>query len=115
MNIDMKGYEINNNIAEKATRNLEFFGYNNVITNGDMHKIQEKYDVAIIDIPYGLFTPTTLKEQKDIIKTARRITEKLVIVTFEDMDKYIKEAGFNILDNCHVSKGKFIRYISICQ
>lgn len=115
MGIDINGYEINNNIAENAQRNLEFFGYENVITNEDMHKIEEKYDAAIIDIPYGLFTPTTLKEQTDIINTARRISDKLVIVTFEDMDKYIKDAGFSILDSCYVSKGKFIRYISICK
>lgn len=115
MNIDVNGYEINNNIAQYAQRNLEFFGYNNVITNGDMHRIEERYDVAIIDIPYGLFTPTTLKEQIDIIKTARKIADKLVIVTFEDMDKYIKGVGFNILDTCYVSKGKFVRYISICE
>lgn len=115
MKIDVKGYEINNNIAQYAQRNLEFFGYNNVIKNGDMHRIEEKYDVSIIDIPYGLFTPITLKEQIDIIKTARRISNKLVIVTFEDMDKYIKEAGFNIIDTCYVSKGKFVRYISICE
>ena len=115
MNIDVNGYEINNNIAQYAQRNLEFFGYNNVITNGDMHRIEEKYDVVIIDIPYGLFKPTTLKEQTDIIKTARKIADKLVIVTFEDMDKYIKGVGFNILDTCYVSKGKFVRYISICE
>ena len=77
--------------------------------------IEEKYDVVIIDIPYGLFKPTTLKEQTDIIKTARKIADKLVIVTFEDMDKYIKGVGFNILDTCYVSKGKFVRYISICE
>ena len=50
----------------------------------------------------------------DIIKTSRRIARKLVIVTFEDMDKMIKNAGFEILDTAHVSKGKFKRYISIC-
>lgn len=44
-------------------KNLEFFGYKNVITSGDMHNIEEKYDVAIIDLPYGVFTSTTLEEQ----------------------------------------------------
>lgn len=115
MNIDVKGYEINNNIAKNAQKNLEFFGYDNIIINGDMHEIEENYDVAIIDIPYGLFTSTTLKEQIEIIKTARRITKKLVIVTFEKMNEYIERSGFKIIDTCHVSKGKFIRYINICK
>jgi tRNA G10 N-methylase Trm11 len=115
MGIDVKGYEINKSIAGNARINLEFFGYENVITYGDMHDIEEKYDVAIIDLPYGLFTVTTIEEQTALMKTARRITNKLIIVTFEDMDKHIIEAGFNITNKCCVSKGKFKRYISICN
>ena len=115
MGINVKGYEINKSIAENAQKNLEFFGYENVITSGDMHNIEEKYDVAIIDLPYGVFTATTLEEQIALMKTARRITNKLVIVTFEDMDKHIIEAGFDIINKCYVCKGKFKRYINICE
>lgn len=113
--INVIGYEINKNIAENARKNLEFFGYENVITNGDMNKIEERYDIAIIDLPYGLFTPTTIEEQTALIRTARRISQKLIIVTFENMDEYITDAGFNIIDKACVSKGKFKRYINICE
>ncbi|EKQ55924.1 MULTISPECIES: RsmD family RNA methyltransferase [unclassified Clostridium] len=115
MGIDVVGYELNKNIAENAQRNLEFFGYRNVITNGDMNQIEEKYDVAIIDLPYGLFTPTTIEEQTALIKSARRMSNRLVIVTFEDMDEYIINSGFNIIDKTYVLKGKFKRYINICE
>ena len=80
-----------------------------------MHDLEGKYDVSIIDIPYGLFTKTTEKEQKDIINTARRISGKMIIITFEDMDKMIEDAGFKIIDNCKVCKGQFTRYVSICE
>lgn len=115
MGIDVVGYEINKNIAENARKNMKFFEYKNVITNGDMNNIEEKYDVAIMDLPYGVFTSTTLEEQTALIRSARRISKKLVIVTFENMDKYIIDAGFNIIDKSHVSKGKFKRYINICE
>ncbi|MEG0306775.1 MAG: SAM-dependent methyltransferase [Clostridium sp.] len=114
MGIDAKGFEINKPIAKNAKDNLNFFGYDNVITTGDMREIDEKFDVAIIDLPYGVFTPTTVKEQTDIITTARNIADKLVLVTFEDMDNIIKEAGFEIVDKCFVCKGKFKRHINIC-
>lgn len=113
--IDTSGYEINEHIASNAIRNLEFFGYKNVIEHKDMHTLEDRYDVAIVDLPYGLFSPTTLKDQTDIMKTARKIADKLVIVTFEDMDDHIREAGFNIVDSCYVCKGKFKRYINICN
>jgi tRNA G10 N-methylase Trm11 len=115
MGIEVKGCEINKHIAENAKKNLEFFGYENVVTCGDMHTIEEKYDVAIIDLPYGLFTVTTLEEQVALIKTARRITEKLVLVTFENMDEHIIDSGFKILQKSYVCKGKFKRYINICE
>lgn len=113
--INIKGYEINPMIAANAKKNLQYFEYENVITTGDMHDIKDKFDVSIVDIPYGLFSPTTLKEQVDIIKTARRISDKMVIITFEDMDAHILQCGFHIIDRCDVSKGKFKRYITICK
>lgn len=115
MGFNIKGYEINPHIAKNAKINLDYFGYEDVITVGDMHNIRDKYDVAIIDIPYGLFTPTTLKEQTDIIKTARRIANKLVIITFEDMEEHITSAGFRILDKCEVHKGTFTRHITVAS
>lgn len=114
MGIDVKGFEINKQIAKNAKENLKFFGYDNVITTGDMREIDGKFDVAIVDLPYGVFTPTTVEEQTDIINTTRRIADKLVLVAFEDMDKIINEAGFDIVDRCFLCKGKFKRWISIC-
>lgn len=115
MDIKVKGYEINKQIAARARRNLEFFGYDrNLITPMDMHKVEEKYDVAIIDLPYGLFTPITGDEQRMLINSAYKMADKLILVVFEDMIKIIEEAGFNIVESCTVNKGKFKRYIHVC-
>lgn len=114
MGIDVKGYELSWPTAGKAKKNMAFFGYKNVITRGDMHAIQEHFDVAIIDIPYGLFTPVTLEQQKAIITTAHRIADKVVIITFEDMEEVIISAGFTIVDRCRMTKGYFKRCISVC-
>jgi len=115
MGIDIKGYEINPLIAENSKINLNFFGYDDNITIGDMHYIDDKFDVAIVDLPYGLFSKSTLTQQIDIIKTTRRIANNMIIITFEDMDQHILSAGFHIVDKCNVFKGKFKRYITICQ
>lgn len=115
MGIDVTAYELNKNIAENAKRNVEFFGYDNVVTHGNMHDVKQVYDAAIIDIPYGLFTPITSNEQTAIINTARRITKKLVLVAFQDMSQCIKDAGFIIEDVCYVCKGKFKRHIYVCK
>ena len=115
LGIKVKGCEISKQIAYNARENVEFLGYlRDTIVCYDMHKIKDKYDSAIIDIPYGLFSPVTLEEQKAIIHTARNICEKMVIVTFEDMEKFIVEAGFSVIDKCVVPKGNFKRHILEC-
>lgn len=115
LGIKVKGCEISKQIAYNARENVEFLGYlRDTIVCYDMHKIKDKYDSAIIDIPYGLFSPVTLEEQKAIIHTARNICEKMVIVTFEDMEKFIVEAGFSVIYKCVVPKGNFKRHILVC-
>ena len=43
MGIHIKAYELNESIAENAQRNIEFFGYDNVVAHGNMHNINEVY------------------------------------------------------------------------
>ena len=114
MGIDAKGVEINPLVARKARENLAYFHYPDVITLGNMHDIQERFDVAVVDIPYGLLTPITKDEQQAMITTARRIAKKLILVTFENMDEEIQNAGFIVTERGYVTKGTFIRYIHIC-
>ena len=113
--IPVVGYEISWTITNQANQNISYFGYDKCIVKGDMNEIAEKYDVAILDLPYGLFSHTTPTQQKDIINTSRRITEKLVILTCIDMDEDITSAGFTIVDRCTVTKGSFVRFVRVCQ
>ena len=116
LGINVKGYEINKCIAFNARNNIEYFGYDrDIIISGDMHNIVESFDVAIVDIPYGLYSPVTLEEQMDIIKTSRKIASRVVIITFENMDNIIISSGFKIIDKCYMKKGNIIRQISICE
>jgi len=115
MQINIKGYEINPYIGKNAKTNLRYFGYEDVITIGDMHDIQEKFNVAIVDLPYNIFTQVTPEEQLAIIDCTRKIADKMVIITFEDMEQQIISVGFHIDERCTVSKGTFVRHIFICS
>lgn len=115
MQINIKGYEINPYIGENAKANLRYFGYEDVITIGDMNDIQNRYNVAIVDLPYGIFTQITAAEQLAIMASTRRIADRMVIITFEDMEQQIISVGFHINDRCTVSKGTFKRHIFICS
>lgn len=114
----IKGFDISRDISWKARNNLIHFGYDGMlITRDDINLHQGHYDVAIIDIPYNLYTPITHDEQCAIIQSARRLCDKLVLVSYERMDQEIQEAGFMIKD-CVLRKKteyvKFGRYIYVC-
>ena len=115
MDINIKGYEINPYIGKNAKTNLRYFGYEDVITIADINDIQKKFDVAIVDLPYGIFTQITTGEQLAIMESTRRIADRMVIITFEDMEQQITSVGFRINDRCTVSKGTFKRHIYICS
>lgn len=111
----IEGYEINKHIAKNANINLEFYGFKPIVINDDMHNIKKKYDSSIIDIPYGLFSHTSEEEQQDIINTARRISNRIVLISFEEHDLMVAKAGFKIIDRCVVTKGKFKRFIVVAE
>ena len=115
MGYDISGYEINPKIVKNAKENLKHFNLETKIIKKDMHETIEDYDASIIDIPYGLFSHTTEQDQQNIINTARRISKRMVMVSFEILDEMVLKAGFEIIDRGTVTKGTFKRYILVCQ
>ena len=111
----IEGYEINKSIAKNANINLEFYGFKPIVKNDDMHNIKKRYDSSIIDMPYGIFSHTSQEEQQKIIDTARKISNKTVIISFENHDSMIYKSGFKIIDRCIVTKGRFKRYIVVAK
>lgn len=114
----MKGFDISREISWKARNNLIHFGYDGMlITKDDINDHEGHYDVAIIDIPYNLYTPISYQQQCAIIFSARRLCDKLVLVSYEKMDQEIINAGF-IIKDCVLRKKtefvKFGRYIYVC-
>ena len=114
----IKGFDISRDISWKARCNLNHFGFDGMlITKDDINKHQGHYDIAIIDIPYNLYTPITYKEQCDIINSARKLCNKLILVSYEQMDQEIKQAGFEIRNRILRKKTEFVkfgRYIYVC-
>ena len=115
MGINIKGYEINPSIGYNAKRNLQYFEFEDVITIGDMNTIQDKFDVAIVDLPYGIFTSISPEQQLSIIASTRSIADRMILITFDAMEEQINASGFTIENSCLISKGKFERHIYICS
>ncbi|CAM5696738.1 RNA methyltransferase OS=Lysinibacillus sphaericus OX=1421 GN=LS41612_12770 PE=4 SV=1 [Lysinibacillus sphaericus] len=62
-----------------------------------------------------MFTHSSREDQYNILKHARRIADKVVVVTIETIDDLIHDAGFMIADRCIAKKQSFLRQILLCQ
>ncbi|UOQ50520.1 RsmD family RNA methyltransferase [Gracilibacillus caseinilyticus] len=118
MGIEIVGSD-RNPLAVKGTReNITYFSYDTTVEIKDIAKEEGYFDVAIIDMPYNLYSPATPAEQFAIIKHARRIANRILILTIEDMDEMISTAGFTIVDRCAAHKGLkalFSRQVMVCE
>ncbi|MFC4402404.1 TRM11 family SAM-dependent methyltransferase [Gracilibacillus xinjiangensis] len=118
MGIDIVGSDRNPLVVKGSRENITYFNYDGIVKVKDIAEEEGHYDVAIIDMPYNLYSKVTQEEQFTIIKHAKRIADRVVILTIEDMDEMILSTGFTIVDRCVANKGKkalFSRQVIVCE
>ena len=116
LGVNITGYELNKLVAWHANANLLHFCFKNDIIRGDMLDISKTYDVAILDMPYGLFSLTTKDAQKALIQKTRQLSKRAIIIAMEDMSQLIESTGFKIINTCTIYKSTALsRIVSICE
>lgn len=115
MDIAIEGRDMNKRVVWGSRINLRHFGFEPNVEIGPIEEASEGYDVAIIDMPYNLFTNISKELQQSIITNARRIAKRVVIVTMETMDDMIHTAQLTIIDRAVVKKGSFERQVLVCE
>lgn len=115
---DIVGYDIIEKVAEHANVNLAHFGYSRDVKCSNIKAVEGRYDASIVDIPYGILSATDKANQLMIIKEAKRLSKKVIVVSKEALDSELEALGLNVLDKCSVSKAElhhFIRNVWVCE
>jgi predicted RNA methylase len=115
---NIEGCDINGKICEDARENLSHFNYTANLFHSDIKDISQRYEAAIIDLPYNLFSSATDNDILQIIESTAKITDRLIIVSTSDITNLISNIGFRISDYCSVSKGgkrNLTRKIWVCE
>ncbi len=115
MGIDIVGSDINPIVCRGARENIAYFGLTGEVLKQPIEDIDEHYDVAIIDLPYNLYTHASWEEQLSLLEHGRRIADRVVVVTIESMDERLTSVGLEIIDRCETQKQQFVREILLCQ
>jgi len=115
MEISIEGSDLNPLAVKGARVNLAHFGFPNIVRLADMRTLTAHYDAAILDMPYNLCSVLPREERMEMLLQARRLANRVVIVTIEPCEEDIVLAGLKIVDRCIVRKGKFERQIFLCE
>jgi tRNA G10 N-methylase Trm11 len=113
MGIDIAGSDNNPVILAGTRENIAHFGFSCEVKYEDLRNITNHYDVAIIDLPYNLCSVISPEEQLEMLQSARRFADKVVVVSVESIDEILLEAGFVIVDRAVAKKGVFIREVIV--
>jgi 16S rRNA G966 N2-methylase RsmD len=115
MGIDMIGTDLNPLAVRGARTNLAHFAMPDVAALQDMRTFTGSYDAAVLDMPYNLCSVLSPEEQLTMLKSLRRLADRAVVITTEEIDPLIASAGFIIVDRCLVRKGSFSRQVLVCH
>jgi tRNA G10 N-methylase Trm11 len=115
MGIDIVGYDINWMAIRGARLNLQHFGYPDVVKVADMRTLNGRYEAAILDLPYNLCSKLPKEEQVQMLRSAKRLARKIVVISTEAIDEIIKLVGLKIVDRCTIRKSTFVRELLVCS
>lgn len=115
---NIEGCDINWKAIKHTRLNLEHFNYTAQVYCLDIKNLNKKYDAAIIDLPYNLYSYSNDLIMANIIESTAKLADRIVIVSISDITNFINNTGFRILDCCNVGKsgkGNFARKIWVCE
>lgn len=115
---NIEGVDNNLKVYQHTIDNLAHYKYTANVYLTDIKDHHKKYDTAIIDLPYNLYSKTNDNLLSIIIESTAKLSPRIVIVSIEDIKPLIKKAGLKVTDFCAVEKRgkiKFTRNIWVCE
>jgi len=109
LGIAAEGYDINPLAVVGARENIAAFELNCSIGIADMRKLQGRYEVAVLDLPYNHCSVLPEVERREMLQALSRLAEKAVIVSVEPIEQELRAIGATIIDAGHVQKTHFKR------
>lgn len=98
------GCEINEKIAEDARKNLAHFQYVANVYHSDIKDISGRYDAVVLDLPYNLFSHADDYQLLQIIQSAARLSQRILILSLSDVSPLIAAANLQVIEAVSLTK-----------
>jgi tRNA G10 N-methylase Trm11 len=116
--LNIEGCDIQLRRCKHTRQNLAHYNYTANVYNSDIKDLDKKYDAAIVDLPYNLYSYSNDTILTNIIESTAKLATRIVIVSVSDVEGIIKKSGLKISDFCTVEKrgrSQFTRNIWVCE
>ncbi|WP_341224976.1 methyltransferase [uncultured Arcticibacterium sp.] len=114
----IEGCDINYKAVKHSRENLAYYNYTAKVHCSDIKDLDQQYHAVIIDLPYNLYSYADDSIITNIIESAAKLSERVIIVSILDIESKIKKLGLKVTDFCTVDKkgkSKFTRNIWVCE
>ena len=116
--LNIEGCDIKLRRCKHTRQNLAHYNYTANVYCSDVKDLDKKYDAAIVDLPYNLYSYSNDTILTNIIESTAKLTTRIVIVSISDVETLIKKSELKISDFCTIEKrgrSQFTRNIWICE
>lgn len=115
MGIEVEGYDLNPLAVQGARENLLYYGMPDIVKIADMRTLKGRYHALVLDLPYNLCSVLSEQARLEMLASAQRLAKRVLVLATEPIQESIEAVGLHVLEVCHIRKGKFVRYLFICQ
>ena len=92
---NIEGCDNNLKVYQHTINNLLYYNYTANVYLTDIKDHNKKYDSAIIDLPYNLYSHTNDTLISNIIESTSKLAARIVIVSISDIESIIKRVEAN--------------------
>ncbi len=111
-NRDIVGTEISYLIANNAKENLKHFKFDpSKINKQNMLENNNKYDILILDMPYGFYTSAKQSDQINILNHSLKMANNIILVSTKEYSEFPNKNFKKILE-VNLRKNNLVRYIT---
>lgn len=109
------GSDISAKMIERSRQNALHLGLRTAFIVADIEDTPIRADVAVCNIPYGIFCHYVRDDLTDLVTHLKRVAPKMTIIASKPLDQAVAEAGCRLVRSLEVRSDAFCRYVAFAE
>jgi len=111
MGVRAVGVEASPKVAAQAAENLRSLNLPSNILVADARTVTGRFAAAVVDFPYGRFSPIDADLYAEILLNLRALVQRMALVMAQPQEELLHSLGLRVLHQARLTKGRLTRFI----